>query len=129
MKCQFCSKELREKYYQDHLLRKHPSENASDKRFADKKTIFTYAKPPLNETGKDLNENIPTCVILSASVSTNEDQTSLAFTEKSASFAENLGNVSVFFLPFCKTSFHRLVSAQFPIIYLYTLVFTYWREN
>ena len=28
-----------------------------------------------------------------------------------------------------KTSWHRLVSAQFPIIYLYTLLLTYWCEN
>ena len=26
-------------------------------------------------------------------------------------------------------SWHRLVSAQFPILYLYTLLLTYWREN
>ena len=30
---------------------------------------------------------------------------------------------------FLETSWHRLVSAQFPIIYLYTLFLTYWREN
>ena len=28
-----------------------------------------------------------------------------------------------------KTSWHRLVSAQLPIIYLYTLFLAYWREN
>ena len=28
-----------------------------------------------------------------------------------------------------KTSWHRLVSAQFPIIYLYALFLTHWREN
>ena len=28
-----------------------------------------------------------------------------------------------------QTSWHRLVSAQFPIIYLYTLFLTYWHEK
>ena len=63
-------------------------------------TIFTYAKPPLNEVEKDLNENIPpTCIIPTVSVSTNESQTSQAFTENSAPIVAKLA-------PFAaKTSF------------------------
>ena len=85
MKRRFCNKGLCEKSYRDHLLRKHPNENASSKcEFAGQKTIFVNAKPRVNEIAKDLNEIIP-----SVSVSTNENQTSPAFTEKSSSFAEN----------------------------------------
>ena len=43
---------------------------------------FTYVKPPLSVIEKDLIENIPpTCIILSAPASTNEDQASLALTK------------------------------------------------
>ena len=58
------------------MLRKIPSENPSDKRFASQKTILAYMKPPLSEVEKDLNESIPTCFI--TFVSTNEDQISEA---------------------------------------------------
>ena len=61
------------------------NENASDKRSAGQKTIFVFLKPPLSEDEKDLNEIIaPTSII--ASISTNEDQTPLAFLENSAFF-------------------------------------------
>ena len=45
VKCQSCNEELIEKNYSN-LLRKHPNENASDKRSTDQKMIFAYAKPP-----------------------------------------------------------------------------------
>ena len=96
--------------------------------------IFTYAKLPLNEVEKDLNENIPTWVILS--ISTNEDLTSLAFTDNSASaiaklasFAKNSkpsmvkltsmkknsDHVPVFFLPSCKNSLMHILFGNFKI--------------
>ena len=90
VKCRFCREELREKNYQNHLLRKHSNENASDERYAGHKTIFAYAKPPLNEVEKDLNENFPTCTIPSVSIFTNKDQNCLAFTEKIEIFNRKL---------------------------------------
>ena len=70
---------------------------------------FADAKTPLCKVEKDLDENSPTCAI--PSVSTNEDQISLAFTEilapamaKSAPLAENLHNVPMFFCHLVKNS-------------------------
>ena len=74
--------------YQKRLLRKHLNENALDIKSADRKTMFAYAKLPINRVEKNLNKSILlTCIILS--VSRNKGQMFLASTKISSSFAEN----------------------------------------
>lgn len=86
VKCRFCGEELREKNYKNHLLRKHPDENASDKRSAGQKSIFSFAKPSLIGVEKDSTKNIPSV----SALSTSEDETRASLTENVPSLAENV---------------------------------------
>lgn len=88
-KCRFCGEELREKNYQIHLQRKHPNENATNKRSAGQKSLFDYTKISATNAGT-LAANVGTSAANAAtSAASVETSASEINAETLAANAEN----------------------------------------